>query len=372
MTIDYRSLAKHSIKTLTPYQPGKPIEELERELGITNSIKLASNENPLGASPHALNAAREALSHSHIYPDGGGYELKNALSDYLSLEMNQLTLGNGSENILELIIKAYLNETHSAVISQYAFLTIPILIQSYGAKAHVIPAKNWGHDIDGMIQAVDETTKIIFLVNPNNPTGTYTTKSDFEKLMQSVPAHVLVVVDEAYSEYISKPDYATVADYLKKYPNLIISRTFSKVHGLAALRLGYAMSSPEIADILNRARLPFNVNSIASKAAIAALKDVDHVNRSVELNNRGLQQLANGLTELGFDFIPSIANFITVDVGDAVAVYQTLLKQGVIVRPLQAYGMPKHIRVSIGTESELNRFLKSIKSLQLQTTGEKA
>jgi histidinol-phosphate aminotransferase len=358
--IDFRSLANNSVRELTPYQPGKPVEELERELGITSSIKLASNENPLGPSPQVFLAAQQALQNAHIYPDGGCYELKQTLSAFLSVKPEQITVGNGSENILELIVKAYLHKGDTAVISQYAFLTIPILIQSYGAHAIVVPAKDWGHDIDGMINAVDEKTRVLFLVNPNNPTGTYTNDKDFLRLMESLPPHVLVVIDEAYSEYINNADYPDALKYLARFPNMVITRTFSKVYGLAALRLGYSISSPEIADILNRSRLPFNVNSIAAKAACAALNDQLHVTKSVALNQEGMLQLQEGFEKLQLDYIPSICNFITADVGDAASIYQKLLLEGVIVRPLKAYSMPKHIRVTIGTHEQNERFIKAM------------
>ena len=360
MKIDFRALANSSLHNLTPYQPGKPIEELERELGITSSIKLASNENPLGPSEKVIAAAQEALFKAHIYPDGGCYELKHALAEFLSVTTEQITIGNGSENILELIIKAYLHKDDAAIISQYAFLTIPILIQSYGACAKVVNAHEWGHDINGMINVIDEKTRILFLVNPNNPTGTYTHKKDFEHLLKSVPPHVLIVVEEAYSEYISQADYPDTLSYLSHYPNLVITRTFSKAYGLAALRLGYAISSIEIADMLNRARLPFNVNTIATKAACAALKDQAHVKKSVTLNQQGMQQLEKGLRAQQLSFIPSLGNFITIDVDDAMNVYEKLLREGVIVRPLKAYDMPRHIRVTVGTFEQNERFLAAI------------
>lgn len=363
MRVDFRSLANSSIRDLTPYQPGKPIEELERELGITSSIKLASNENPLGPSQKVVLAAQEALSKAHFYPDGSCYELKQALSQFLSVNPEKITIGNGSENILELITKAYLNKDSAAVVSQYAFLTIQILIQSYGAEMRMVPANQWGHDIPAMIKAVNEKTRILFLVNPNNPTGTYTNEKDFRLLMESVPPHVLIIADEAYSEYISQTDYPDALNYLSDYPNLIITRTFSKVYGLAALRLGYAISSPEIADILNRARLPFNVNTIASKAACAALCDQEHVKKSVALNAQGMLQVEEGLQKLPLPYIPSIGNFITIDVTDAANMYQKLLLEGVIVRPLKAYDMPRHIRVTIGTYEQNERFLATIRKL---------
>lgn len=360
---DFRLLANSSVRNLTPYQPGKPIEELERELGIKSSIKLASNENPLGPSQKVIFAVQQELQNAHIYPDGGCYELKQTLSRFLSLSPDQITVGNGSENVLELIVKAYLHRDDVAVISQYAFLTIPILVKSYGAQTKVVRAKNWGHDIDAMVDAIDDRTRVLFLVNPNNPTGTYTNETDFIRLMNAVPPHVLVVVDEAYSEYITKLDYPDTQSYLEQYPNLVITRTFSKVYGLAALRLGYAVSSPEIADILNRARLPFNVNTIAAKAACAAINDQEHVIKSVTLNQRGMVQVEAGLKVLNLDYIPSIGNFVTIDVGDATALYKKLLQEGVIVRPLKAYDMPRHIRVTIGTEEQNDRFLRTMERL---------
>lgn len=366
MKHDYRKLANIGISSLTPYQPGKPIEELERELGITSSIKLASNENPLGPSPKSLQVMQDALSNLHIYPDGGCYELKLALANKLGVDTKQITIGNGSENILEIIGKAYLQAGDSAVISQYAFLTIPLIIQSFGGIINTAAAVNWSHNVDNMLAAIDEKTRLLFLVNPNNPTGTYTNHDEFTKLMNAVPPHVIVVLDEAYSEYISAPDYPDALAFLARYPNLIISRTFSKAYGLAGLRIGYAISSHEIADILNRARLPFNVNTIAAKAAVAALHDTDHVRKTVELNDTGMQQMIAGLNKLKLNFIPSLANFVTIDVEDGPAVYQKLLLEGVIVRPLKAYDMPRHIRVTIGTKDQNQRFLNTIEKVLMQ------
>lgn len=363
MKPDFRALANIGISSLTPYQPGKPVEELERELGITSSIKLASNENPLGPSPHAITAAQNALANVHVYPDGGCYELKQVLSKHLSIDTKQITIGNGSENILELIAKSYLQTGDNAVISQYAFLTIPLIIQSFGAQIKTAKAVNWGHDIDNMIAAIDAKTRLLFLVNPNNPTGTHTSDADFAKLMKAVPPHVVVVLDEAYSEYITANDYPVALKYLAQYPNLIISRTFSKIYGLAGFRIGYSVSSHEIADIINRARLPFNVNTLASKAAAAAILDNDHVQKTIALNNAGRLQLEAGLQKLGLSFIPSLANFITIDVEDGAAIYQKLLHEGVIVRPLKAYDMPRHIRVTIGTKEQNIRFLTSLEKV---------
>lgn len=356
--------ANPSIRNLTPYQPGKPIEELQRELGIQDIIKLASNENPLGPSPKALSAAQEALNKIHLYPDGSAFELKQALAKYLSVNPNQLTIGNGSENILEIIIKAYLNSNNSAIATQYAFATIPILIKASGAKLISIPTVEWRHDIDATIKACTPETRIIFVVNPNNPTGTYTNKDDFEKLLNSVPQDVLIVSDEAYAEYIDQDDYPETLKLLAKHPNLIISRTFSKVFGLAGLRIGYGISSLEIADILNRARLPFNSNLVGTAAACASLQDHEYIKQTIALNCQGKQQLENGFKQLNISYIPSLANFISFDVKqDANIVYQKLLQKGVIVRPLVAYGMPSYLRVTIGTSQQNERFLMTLKTI---------
>lgn len=355
--IDFRALANHSVRTLTPYQPGMPVEIFAYEQNPSSLIKLANNENPMGASPLVMLAAQKALQNAHFYPDGECHEIRQALSNFLSVQPEQITLGNGSENILELIIKTYLDQDATAIISQYAFLTIPLLIKSYGIAIKTIPAREWEHDITGMIDAVDEKTRVLFLVNPNNPTGTFTNKTEFLRLMQSIPSHVLIVVDEAYFEYIDHPDYPDALHYLSKFPNLVITRTFSKAYGLAALRLGYAISSADIADMLNRSRLPFNVNSVAAIAACAALSDQKHVKTSVSLNRQGMLQLEKGLQQLKLAYISSIANFITVEVQDAMLIYQKLLQEGVIIRPLTAYGMKKHIRVSIGTPKQNAHFL---------------
>lgn len=364
MTKNFIELANPSIRNLIPYQPGKPIEEVERELGLTNVIKLASNENPLGPSPKAMIAAHDALTKAHLYPDGGCFAIKQALAKFLHVEQNQLTLGNGSENVLEIIIKAYLNTHSNAIVSQYAFATIPIQIKAIGAELITIPTQQWRHDIQETINTCNEKTRVIFIVNPNNPTGTYTTRGELNELLNSVSREVLIVLDEAYSEYIARDDYPHAEQLLKQHPNLIVSRTFSKIYGLAGLRIGYAISSPEIADILNRTRLPFNLNSIGSAAAIAALSDNEFVEKSIVLNNQGKEQLEIGLKKLNINFIPSLGNFIAIDVArDGNAVYQALLHKGVIVRPLTAYGMPTHLRVTIGTHEQNARFLKSLQEI---------
>ncbi len=359
--IDFRALANDHIRNITPYQPGKPIEEVQRELGIFSVIKLASNENPLGPSPRALLAAEKMLQKAHLYPDGGCFELKQALAHFLQVNPTQLTIGNGSENILELITKTYLKENSAAIVSQYAFLTIQLLIKSYGVEMRTVPAKQFGHDIRQMIAAIDEKTRMVFVVNPNNPTGTYTNAHDMLLLLNSVPSHVLIVVDEAYHEYIQQPNYLNLLPLLNQYSNLVITRTFSKAYGLAGLRLGYSISSPAIADMLNRARLPFNVNSIAASAALAALSDQEHIRKSIQLNKLGMAFLEEAFKKSAIDYIPSLGNFITINVKeDAMAVYQKLLYQGVIVRPLSAYGMPTYLRVTVGTLEENEKLLTAL------------
>ena len=362
--INYRDLANAHIKNLTPYQPGKPIEEVEREMGLTDVIKLASNENPLGPSPLAMQAALNALQNSHIYPDGGCYQIKHKLSAFLNVTPEQLTIGNGSENILEIITKAYLKTGDSAILSQHAFLTILLLIKAAGATPISVPAMNFGHDAKKMASAIDANTRMIFIVNPNNPTGTYLTSDELIPLLNSIPPHILVVMDEAYHEYMDHADYPDTAKLLTQYPNLIITRTFSKAYGLAGLRLGYAISSPDIADILNRARLPFNVNSIAAAAASAALSDQEHVIKSIKLNKEGKLQLEESFNKWKISFTSSAGNFVTIDVKrNGPEVYHTLLQQGIIVRPLVPYEMPSHLRVTIGTLAHNERFLTALHKL---------
>lgn len=349
------------IKNLQPYQPGKPIEELTRETGLQDIIKLASNENPLGPSPLALQAVSQGVSSLHYYPDGGAYELKQALSEHFALSPQAFTVGNGSENLIEILVKALGEPGDEAIVSAYTFATIPLVLQAAGMHLQVVPTQNWRCDVPAFIAAIRPNSKMVFIVNPNNPTGTYVNREGLASILSHVSSETWVIVDEAYNEYIHAEDYSEALPYLSQYPNLIILRTFSKIYGLAGLRLGYAISHPDVADLLNRARLPFNVNSLALRAGVAALRDQAHVRASVKLNDEGMQQYEKGLLELGLNFIPSVANFITVDVGDAAKIYQRLLAKGVIVRPLQAYGMPKHIRISIGHGKDNARALKALK-----------
>lgn len=349
-------LALSCVTKLNPYIPGKPIEELERELGISNIVKLASNENPLGPSKKVLAAIATASQELSRYPDGNGFTLKSAIADKYQFETNQVTLGNGSNDVLELIARAFVSPADEVLFSQYSFAVYPLVTQAIGAKAVIAPALDYGYDLTAMAALISDNTKLIFIANPNNPTGTYLASDELETFIAKVPTTALVVLDEAYVEY-GEQEVNSLA-WLAKYPNLIITRTFSKAYGLAGLRVGYALSSSEIADLLNRIRQPFNVNSLALAAATAALNDDDYIKATKELNDKGRAQLIAGLDTLALDYIPTKGNFITIDVKTSgEQVFTKLLQQGVIVRPVSNYGLPNHIRVSIGLESENQRFL---------------
>lgn len=363
MTIDYQNLAVKGVQALSPYQPGKPISELARELGLDpdSIIKLASNENPLGPSSRALAAVRETLDELCRYPDGNGFELKQALSARYGMKPSQITLGNGSNDVLEVITRCFADPASEVVFSQYAFAVYPLVTRAIGARGISVPAKDYGHDLDAMLAAITDRTKLVFVANPNNPTGTVHGAEAVEAFLDRVPARVLVVLDEAYCEYLQGEGYVDGLSLLARYPNLIVTRTFSKAWGLASLRVGYSVSSDEIANVLNRVRQPFNVDSLALAAATAVLGDEDYLRRSCDVNARGMQQLESAFRDMGLEYIPSAGNFIAVDVGDnAAAVNQSLLEQGVIVRPIAGYGMPRHLRVSIGLPEENARFIESL------------
>ncbi|AHK79158.1 aspartate aminotransferase [Ectothiorhodospira haloalkaliphila] len=367
MSCDFQALANAGVQKLMPYQPGKPVEELERELGISESIKLASNENPLGPSPRAIQALGSLLDQLAQYPDGNGFALRNRLAEKLGVEAECITLGNGSNDVLELIARAYLAPGRSAVFSAHAFAVYPLAVQAVGAEARVAAAHApdhampWGHDLAAMADQVTATTRVIFVANPNNPTGTWVDGQSLHDFIAAQPADTLVVVDEAYCEYVEEPDYPDATRWLAEFPNLIVTRTFSKIHGLAGLRIGYAVSHPQVADILNRVRQPFNTNALAQAAALEALDDDAHVRQSVQVNREGLQQLGQAFDERGLGYIPSVGNFICVDVGgEAEPVYQALLHQGVIVRPVGGYGLPRHLRVTVGRAHENRRFIDAL------------
>jgi histidinol-phosphate aminotransferase len=361
---DILRLATPGVRDLEPYKPGKPIEELEREYGVTGTIKLASNENPLGPSPRALAAAREALADIHRYPDGNGFVLKNALAKQHRIAPECITLGNGSNDILEFLARAFVLPENEVIFSEHAFAVYPIVTRAVGAKAVVIPAQNWGHDLVAMRAAVNVRTRLVFIANPNNPTGTWLKADELEAFVRALPAHVLVAVDEAYFEYVGEREYPNTIAWTAKYPNLVTTRTFSKAYGLAGLRVGYGVSSPAVADVLNRVRQPFNVNSVALAAATAALEDAAHVARAVQINRDGMRQLIEAFRDLGLDYIPSAGNFVCVDFKrPAAAMYEALLRQGVIVRPVANYGMPNHLRVTVGLPEENERFIKALEKV---------
>jgi len=350
-----------AVQTLEPYQAGKPIEELTRELGITDVIKLASNENPRGPGAGVRAALDRASAQLSRYPDGSGYRLKRVLAGRLGVEPAMITLGNGSNDVLELIARIALSPGAEAIVAAHAFVVYPLAVIAHGGTLVTVPARAWGADLEGMAAAVTSATRLIFLANPNNPTGTWVTKAQLTGFLDRLPAHVLVVLDEAYFEYLTHPDYPDGVQLLRRYPNLVVTRTFSKVYGLAALRVGYSVSSPAIADVLNRVRQPFNVSSVGLECAEAAVADEEYVRSSRRLNEEGMAQLVKGLDQLGIGYIPSGGNFLCVDLGrPARPTYEALLRQGVIVRPIAGYGMPDHLRVTVGLPQENARFLDAL------------
>ena len=348
-----------SILSLTPYQGGRPISEIQREYGLSNVIKLASNENPLGVSKKVQEAIKSAVTQIGRYPDGNGYYLKDALAKKLSVSAKSITLGNGSNDILELIPRAYVcSKDDEVIFSQYAFVVYPLVTKAIGAKAIVAPANDFGHDLNAMYEAITDKTKVIFIANPNNPTGTLLSNEEIYNFLKKVSNDIIVVLDQAYIEYLDVED--VYIDWLKDFPNLVITRSFSKAYGLAGLRVGYSISSEEIADYLNRIRQPFNVNLIAQEAAIAALSDADFLAESVKVNSDGLLQLEEGFRSLGLKFIKSHANFISVKVSNSMELNQKLLEKGIIVRPVE---MKDYLRISVGTYAENAKFLEVLKEI---------
>ncbi len=350
------------ILAIAPYQPGKPIPEVARELGLaeTDIVKLASNENPLGPSPRAMAALTAALPELALYPDGNGYALKTALSEKLGVGMDQIVLGNGSNDVLEMAAHALLAPGASAVYSQHAFAVYALATQAAGAVGIEAPALAFGHDLTAMQAALRDDTRIVFIANPNNPTGTLLTADALHAFLRTVPESVAVVLDEAYGEFLDAPARPPSERWLAEFPNLIVTRTFSKAYGLAGLRVGYALARPEVADLLNRVRQPFNVNSLALAAAAAALDDADFLAEAKRVNASGMAQLTAGFRALGLDWIASAGNFVCVKVGDAAAVFQALLRRGVIVRPVANYGLPQYLRVSVGLEWQNARLLAAL------------
>jgi histidinol-phosphate aminotransferase len=366
--MNYSELVPAYIRAIAPYQTGKPIAELERELGISGIVKLASNENPLGCSPLAVAAMHEAIKTIALYPDGNGFELKDALSKRYGVEPARIVLGNGSNDMLELAARAFLTVGDKAVYSAHAFAVYPLATQAVGATGVSVPATNFGHDLKAMLKAaLEQQAKLVFIANPNNPTGTFLNAADLLVFMRALPPQILVVLDEAYNEYLPVECRYDSVSWLKEFPNLIISRTFSKAYGLAGLRVGYALADPQVADMMNRVRQPFNVNSVAQAAAVAALRDEAFVRQTHGLNQRGMEQITDGLSRLGLAYIPSMANFVSFKITGAARIYRRLLELGVIVRPIASYDMPDYLRVSIGLESENQKFLSALQ----QILGEK-
>lgn len=364
MACDFYKLAVPGVKDLSPYQPGKPIDELERELGISNSIKLASNENPLGPSKQVNAAINAEFSDLSRYPDANGFALKQALQERFNIAAGKITLGNGSNDVLELLGRVFLQPGNEVIYSAHSFVVYMLVAQASGAKSIVTPAQEWGHDLDAMAKAITPETRMIFIANPNNPTGTWADQSALDTFMAKVPDNVLVVLDEAYTEYVTEATYPDGLLLQNTFSNLIVTRTFSKAYGLAAMRVGYAVADAAITDLLNRVRPPFNVNSLALAAAVAALNDEAHLQSSINLNLQGMKQLEQGFTELGLSWIPSVGNFITLDCGkEAAPVYQGLLQEGVIVRPVANYGMPNHLRITVGLPEENQRCLVALEKV---------
>jgi len=357
------------IAAIAPYQAGKPIEELAREFGLdpANIVKLASNENPLGMPESAQRAITEAISGLGRYPDPAGFDLKKALSERYDVPQNWLTLGNGSNDILELVASALLEPGSSVVYSQYAFVVYRLATQARGAEHIVVPAINHGHDLTGMLEAIRDTTRLVFIANPNNPTGTYLPNDEIESFLAAVAqrhgARVTVVLDEAYNEFLEPHLRVDSIGLVKRYPNLLVSRSFSKAYGLAGLRVGFGVAQPMLTDLLNRVRQPFNVNSLAQAAAIAALGDTEFLKKSFEVNREGKEQLQNAFKKLRLNYVPSFSNFVLVQVGDAAQVNLELLKRGVIVRPVKGDGLPEWLRVSIGLPHENQKFIDALTAI---------
>ena len=363
MPCDFLQLAVPGIRELSPYPPGKPIEELAREQGLAPEaiVKLASNENPLGPSQQAVKAATEAMSNLARYPDGNGFALKKALAEHLKVGINQLTLGNGSNELLVILAEAFLDKYASAVYSEYGFVVYSLAVKATGAEAIEVPAKDWGHNLPAIAEAIKDSTRVVFLANPNNPTGTQFDSAAFTAFMGKVPDSVMVVLDEAYIEYNEDKHRLNGVEWLKAYPNLVVCRTFSKAYGLAGARVGYAVSSPELAGVINRLRQAFNTNLLAQAAAVATLGDKDYLKKSIKCNTAGMKQMEIGLKQQNLEWIPSAGNFITVNVKQTASlIYEALLAKGVIVRPVANYGMPEHLRISIGLPEENQRCLDAL------------
>ncbi len=357
------SLVAPYIETLSPYVPGKPIEEVAREYGVPDCAKLASNENPLGASPRALAAIRDALSRIHLYPDGASFALKEKLAARHGVDPREIVIGAGTNEILTLLARTFLAEGEEAVISENTFLVYRIAIQACGRRAVAVPMKDHRYDLEAMAAAVGPKTKLVFVANPDNPNGSYVTKAELDRFLAKLPERVLVVLDEAYFEFVDKSDYPDGAELRRRRPGLVVLRTFSKIYGLAGARVGYALCDPDVAGYLERVRDPFNVSSLGQVAAIAALDDAAHVSATREVTIEGRAVLMRELPRFGFTVVPSVANFVLAEGKDGDELFRSLLPHGVIVRPMRAYGMPNAARVSIGSPQENERLLRALEKL---------
>ena len=369
MVIDYLLRATPGVQGLEPYVPGKPVEELQRELGLEHIVKLASNENPLGPSPLGKAAAKRELDGLNWYPDDVGFKLKQKLATHYDVTAEQITLGAGSSDVIDMVARSFLAPGRNAVYSEHSFAMYAIYTQAAGAEAKIaepLPVTDempYGHDLDAMAALIDADTRVVFIANPNNPTGTWLNEAELYAFIESVPSDVVVVLDEAYTEYVTEPAFPNGVKWLSDFPNLIVTRTFSKIYGLAALRVGYGLANPELTAVINRVRHPFNVNSVALAAAEAALDDHDFIARSIENNHAGMRQYLDAFAEMGLDSIPSVANFICVEVArSGTELFRQMLRQGVIVRPVANYHLPEHLRITIGTEAENAACIAALKA----------
>ncbi|HEY6010218.1 MAG TPA: histidinol-phosphate transaminase [Nitrospirota bacterium] len=349
-----------NIKSISPYVPGKPIEELERELGISGSIKLASNENPLGPSPKAVAAVKKALEGLNRYPDGSGFYLSQALAKRYEVEIPRIILGNGSNELIELVVRTFVQPGDEVVSADPSFVVYKMITQAAGGTNVIVPCKDLRHDLDAMAERITPKTKIVFIANPNNPTGSMNTRAEMDRFMDRVPDHVIVAVDEAYCEYVTHADYPDSLDYLKTGRNILTLRTFSKIHGLAGLRIGYGITTAEVAEMMNKVRQPFNTNSLAQIGALAALADRKHVEKSIANNNEGKQFLYQSFQRLGITYVPTETNFVFFETAlDGRELYNALLKQGVIIRPMGG----RNLRVTIGRPEENQRFVAELEKI---------
>ena len=363
MDNDIKARVPEWIRSLAPYPPGKPIEELEREYGIFGSIKLASNENPLGPSPKAMAAVAAALADVHRYPDGDCFYLKRALAKKYGVSPDAVIFGNGSNEIIELAVRTFMQRGDEAVMADQAFIIYRLVAQAAGATSRLVPLRHYTHDLEAILDAITVATRVVFLANPNNPTGTIFRRRQWEEFLAALPPQIVVVMDEAYAEFVDDPEYPDSLAAHGTSRLLLTLRTFSKIYGLAGLRIGFGVAHPELIEVMNRVRQPFNVSSLAQVAALAALDDDEHVARTQQCNREGMAYLRAQCARLGLEFVPSCANFLMVHVANGARIYEALLRQGVIVRPMSAYGFPEHVRVTVGTAAENERFINALEHI---------